>query len=186
MNNVRFINLETENLILRKFKESDAPAFLEYRTNPQVALYQSERWLSFTLEDAAEFVKEQSDFEPGLPDTWFQIAIELKETGNLIGDLAIHTLPQDINQVEIGYTLSPIYQKKGYGIEAVRCLLGYLFNMLNKHRVIAIIDVRNTPSIKLLEKVGMRKEGHFIKNAWYKGEYTDEYSYALLKEECQR
>ena len=185
MNNVKFCNLETEKLILRKFKESDAQVFFEYRTNPQVALYQGERWINFRLEDAVEFVKEQMDLEPGIPDTWFQIAIELKETGNLIGDLAIHTLPQDINQVEIGSTLSPIYQKKGYGIEAVRCLLGYIFNVLNKHRVIAITDVRNKPSIKLIEKVGLRKEGHFIKNAWNKGEYTDEYSFALLKEEWQ-
>ena len=172
-------------MILRKFKESDAEVFFEYRTNPQVSLYQGEGWVNFGLEQAEEFVKEQMDSEPGKPDTWFQIAIELKDTGYLIGDLAIHTLPQDINQVEIGFALSPIYQNIGFGIEVVRALLGYIFNVLNKHRVIAITDVRNKPSIKLLEKVGMRKEGHFIKNVWNKGEYTDEYSFALLKEEWQ-
>ena len=185
MNNVKFCNLETDRLILRKFKESDAEVFFEYRTYPHVALYQGEGWVNYRLEQAKEFVKEQMDFEPGIPDTWFQIAIELRDTGNLIGDLAIHTLPQDINQVEIGFTLSSIYQNKGFGVEVVRSLLGYIFNVLNKHRVIAITDVRNIPSIKLLEKVGMRKEGHFIKNAWNKGEYTDEYSFALLKEEWQ-
>lgn len=185
MNNVKFSNLETDRLILRKFKESDAQVFFEYRTNSQVALYQGEGWVNYSLEQAEEFVKEQMGFEPGIPDTWFQIAIELKNAGTLIGDLAIHTLPQDINQVEIGFTISPIYQKKGFGIEAVRCILWYIFNVLHKHRVIAITDVRNEPSIKLLEKVGMRKEGHFIKNAWNKGEYTDEYLFALLKQEWQ-
>jgi len=183
MNNIKFCNIETERLILRKFKESDAETFFSYRTNPQVALYQGEGWIDYKLEQAVEFVKEQMNFEPGIPNTWFQIAIELKDTGNLIGDLAIHTLPQDTNQVEIGFTLNPMYQNKGFGIEVVKCLLGYIFNVLNKHRVIAITDVRNKPSIKLLEKIGMRKEGHFIKNAWNKGEYTDEYLFALLKEE---
>lgn len=121
--------------------------------------------------------------EPGIPDSWFQIAIELKSTGHLVGDLAIHTLPQDIKQIEIGFTLNPSYQNKGFGLEAVRCLLGFLFNDCKRHRVIAITDVRNKPSIKLLEKIGLRKEGHFIKNAWNKGEYTDEYLFAILNEE---
>lgn len=176
------IYLETERLVLRNFKESDAEAFLNYRTNPIVVLYQGEGWENFKLEQAHEFVVKQMNFEPGIPDTWFQIAIELKETGNLIGDCGLHTL-QDANQVEIGFTVSPTHQKKGLAAEAVYCLLGYIFNVLNKHRVIAITDIRNTNSINLLKKIGMRREGHFLKNAWYRGEYTDEYLFALLKEE---
>lgn len=183
MSNVKFRELESERLLLRKFRESDAEPFFAYRTNPQVVLYQGEGWINYKLEQAVEFVKEQMKFEPGIPDTWFQIAVELKDTGNLTGDLAIHTLPQDINQVEIGFSISPIYQNNGYGLEAVKCLLDYIFNVLGKHRVIAITDVRNKASVKLLEKTGMRKEGHFIKNAWNKGEYTDEYLFALVKEE---
>lgn len=182
MDNTNYSSIETQRLMLRKFKESDAVAFFEYRTNPQVALYQGEGWIDYKLEQALEFAKEQMNFKPGIPNTWFQIAIELKCTGELIGDIGLHTL-EDINQVEIGFTLNPMYQNKGYGIEAVKCLIGYIFNVLNKHRVIAIADVRNQNSTKLLEKIGMRKEGHFIKNAWNKGEYTDEYLFAMLKEE---
>jgi RimJ/RimL family protein N-acetyltransferase len=183
MNNIKFCNLETERLILRKFKESDAEIFFNYRTKPEVVLYQGEGWVDYKIEQAVEFVKKQMNFEPGIPNTWFQIAIELKSTGNIVGDLAIHTLPEDINQVEIGFTLNPIYQNKGFGIEAVKCLLGYIFNVMNKHRVIAIADVRNNSSIKLLQKIGLRREGHFIKSAWNKSEYTDEYLFAMLKEE---
>ncbi|WP_088188364.1 GNAT family protein [Desulfosporosinus sp. FKA] len=183
MSQIKFSKIETKRLELRKFKETDAEVFFQYRTNPKVALYQSELWVDFTIEQAVEFVREQSDFELGIPDSWFQIAIELKDTRSLVGDLAIHTLPQDVNQVEIGFTLGPEYQNKGFGIEAVRSLLGFIFDAWNRHRVIAITDVRNKRSVKLLEKIGMRKEGHFIKNAWNKGEYTDEYLFALLKEE---
>ncbi len=121
--------------------------------------------------------------KPGIPGTWFQIAIEMKDTKVLIGDCAIHTLPQDANQAEIGFTLNPMYQNKGFAAEAVRYLLEYIFNVLDMHRVIAVTDVRNKNSIKLLEKLGFRREGHFIKNAWNKGEYTDEFLFAMLKEE---
>lgn len=186
MNYIKFRDIETDRLILRKFRESDAEAFFNYRPDPRVALYQGEGWDDYKFEQAIEFVKEQSNSQPGIPDTWFQIAIELKGTGALIGDCAIHTLPQDINQVEIGFTLNPVYQGKGFAAEAVRCLLDYIFNTIDRHRAIAVVDVRNTSSIKLLEKVGMRREGHFIKNAWYRGEYTDEYLYALLKEEWKQ
>ena len=174
--------METERLLLRRFKESDADAFLKYRTDPEVALYQGEGWMNYTMEQSADFVKEQMNSEPGMADTWFQIAIELKETKDLIGDCAIHTL-EDTNQVEIGFTINQMHQHKGFGIEAVKCLLDYIFNDLNKHRVIARTDVRNINSIKLLKKIGMRQEGHFIKNAWYNGEYTDEFLFAMLKDE---
>lgn len=183
MSNVKFTNIETERLILRKFKESDAEDFFKYRTKPEVALYQGEGWINYKYEQAVEFVRKQMNFEPGISDTWFQIAIESKENNNLIGDCAIHTLGEDINQVEIGFTIDIVYQNKGFGIEAVKCLLDYIFNVMNKHRVVAIVDVRNKNSTKLLEKVGMRKEGHFIKNSWYKGEYIDEYLFAILREE---
>jgi len=181
--NVKFNNLETERVTLRKFKESDAEAFFKYRPHPQVSLYQSGRWDNCTFEEIVSFVNEQKKLEPDIPGTWFQIAIELKESGTLIGDCAIHTLMHDNNQVEIGFTLDMMYQNKGLAKEAVNCLLDYLFNVLNKHRVIAITDVRNSNSIILLEKIGMRREGHFLKNAFYRDTYTDEYLYAILKEE---
>lgn len=179
----KFDNIESDRLLLRRFRESDAECFLAYRTKPEVFRYQGEGWENYTFEQAVKFVKEQMDFGPGLPDTWFQIAIELKAEGRLIGDCAIHTLPHDLKQAEIGFTLDPIYQRRGYAAEAVSCLLGYIFKELDMHRVIAVADVRNEASVKLLQKLGMRREGHFIKNAWYRGEYTDEYLYAILKEE---
>lgn len=181
----KFSGIETERLKLRRFKESDAETFFKYRPNPEVAKYQGEIWDNYKFEQAIKFVKEQVNSEPNIPDTWFQIAIELKETGNMIGDCGIHTSQQDINQVEIGYTLDPLYQNKGLGTEAVKCLIGYIFYGLKKHRIIAVTDVRNKNSIKLLERIGLRREGHFIKNTWFKGEYTDEYLFAILEEEWQ-
>lgn len=181
----QFTIIETERLILRRFKAADTAVFWRYRTLPDVALYQSEGWLTMTLEAAAEFVAEQSNAHPGEPDTWFQIAVELKDTGALIGDLGLHTL-SDIRQAEIGFTIAPMYQHNGYALEAVLALFGYLFNMRSLHRVIAIADVRNAASINLLEKLGMRREGLFLEGTWDKGMYTDEYQYAILHAEYMK
>lgn len=178
----RFNTIETERLILRRFEAGDAEPFFKYRTLPEVALYQSEGWLTFTCEDAAQFVREQSQGDPGTPDGWFQIAIVLKVTGELIGDIGLHTL-SDTRQAEIGFTIAPIHQQQGYAHEAVRALMGLLFTTPCFHRVIAIADVRNLSSVRLLEKLGMRREGIFLKSAWSNGAYADECQYALLSDE---
>lgn len=58
-----------------------------------------------------------------------------------------------------------------------------MFGELNKHRVIAITDTENTAAYRLLEKLGFRREGHFIKNVFFKGAWGDGYQYALLRDE---
>ncbi|HEX2946054.1 MAG TPA: GNAT family protein [Clostridia bacterium] len=184
MSEIKFVFIETERLILRKFREADAETFFKYRTDPRVARYQGDIWANYRFEQALEFVRGQMNAEPGIPDSWFQIAVESKSEACLIGDLAIHTLQHETDQAEIGFTLDPAYRNKGFGTEAVKHLLGYIFHVLKLRRVIAITDVRNEDSIRLLERIGMRREGHFIKSVWNKGEYVDEYLYALLSEEC--
>lgn len=181
MGNKKFERLMSNRIILRHFKDSDIETFWKYRSNSEVAKYQS--WENYTRDQGVIFVNEQIKSEPNVPDTWFQMAIELKETGEMIGDCALHTLFDDSTQVEIGYTLDIKHQKKGYATEAICCLLDYVFNVLKKHRVVAITDVRNYSSIKLLERIEMRREGHFIKNIWFKGEWGDEFLYAMLDEE---
>jgi RimJ/RimL family protein N-acetyltransferase len=71
----------------------------------------------------------------------------------------------------------------GYGTEAVCALLNYIFHSLPKHKVIAFSDVRNNKSISVLERVGMRREGHLLQNYMLKGQWIDEYQYSLLRSE---
>ncbi|MEI7530117.1 MAG: GNAT family protein, partial [Elusimicrobiota bacterium] len=85
-------------------------------------------------------------------------------------------------QAELGYTLAPEHQGKGYATEAVVRVVEYLFK-LKKHRITATADPRNTPSIKLMERLGMRKEGHFKKSFWTGKAWADDVAYALLREE---
>jgi RimJ/RimL family protein N-acetyltransferase len=178
-----FTTLETTRLRLRHFKEADLPTFMGYRNDPDVARYQS--WEGISEIEAHRFIQEQKDIRPGIPDQGFQIAIELKTTGVLIGDcyFMIHEL--DDRQAEIGFTLSREYQGKGYATEAVSCFLNYAFLTFDLHRMIAITDCENIASVALLERLGMRREGHFLQNIWFKGKWGDEYLYAILKEEWQ-
>ena len=75
------------------------------------------------------------------------------------------------------------HQGHGYATEAVRRLLHYLLAERGKHRVIATCDDRNTRSVVVLERVGMRREGHLLESTWAKGEWTSDLLYAVLGRE---
>ena len=183
MSGAGFARLESERLILRRFTDSDLAQFLAYRNDPEVARYQA--WESCTESEAAAMIEELKALQPGAPGEWFQFAIELKETGDLVGDCALN-VEQDGRQAEIGYTLAREHQGKGYASEAVSRLLDYAFGDLGLHRVVAITDRENKPSFALLERLGMRQEGRFVQNAWFKGRWVSEYLYAVLADEWLR
>jgi RimJ/RimL family protein N-acetyltransferase len=179
------ITLETPRLILRRFGDADLEHFLAYRSDPLVARYQGWRE-PYTREMAEEFIQEMKTRQPGEPGEWFQWAIELRHTGEMIGDCAFYLLSRDTRQAEIGVTLARPFQAQGYAQEAIRRLLSYLFDELNLHRVCANCDPENTPAWKNLERLGFRREGHFVENLLFKGRYADEYWYAMLRREWNR
>jgi len=179
MSKAVFSHLESPRVLLRHFIDADLASFMAYRNDPEVSKYQS--WESVNERETLAFIQEQRILQPGLPGKWFQFAIELKETGRLVGDCALKVNAQDTRQAEIGFTLSREYQSKGLALEAVSCVLNYAFIDLGLHRVIAITDCENARSVTLLERLGLRREGHFIQNTWFKGKWGDEYLYAILK-----
>ena len=181
MADVGFAHLLSSRLILRRFRESDLSLFCGYRSDARVARYQD--WESCSNEEGRRFLEVQMTLHPGVPGTWFQVAIELAGTGALVGDCGLHTLGDRPGQAEIGFTMAFEHQGRGYATEAVNCLLDYVFGKLGKHRVIAVTDTRNAPVARLLERVGMRREGHFLENVWFKGGWGDEYQYAMLERE---
>ncbi len=101
-------------------------------------------------------------------------------------DCALRVDESDARLGEIGFTLSRKYQGQGLGAEAVRALLGYVFDTLRMHRVIGVTDAKNTAAAAVLERMGMRREGHFIENIFFKGAWGDEFQYALLSREWAR
>jgi aminoglycoside 6'-N-acetyltransferase len=177
-----FTELVAERLVLRRFGPADAAAFATYRSDPAIARYQS--WETpYPLERAAQMIAELSVLHPDMPGEWFQFAVALRETGELIGDCGAQALADDPRQAEIGFTFATANQGRGYATEAVRRLLEYLFGSRGKHRVIANCDDRNARSAALLRRVGMRREGLLIESTWAKGEWTNDELYAVLRRE---
>jgi RimJ/RimL family protein N-acetyltransferase len=181
MNKIGFTELRSSRLVLRRFTDSDLETFQSYRNDPEISRYQS--WETFSQEEALEFIGEQKRLEPLVPGRWFQVAVALEETHALVGDCAVKIDEENTWQAEIGFTFAREHQGKGYAAEAVQRLLDFLFREACLHRVIAITDCENQPAVALLERAGLRREGHFLQNVWFKGEWGDEYLYAILKSE---
>jgi len=162
--------------VLRRFRAEDAEAFSAYRSDPNVARYQS--WdAPVSVEEAARQIMRFAVTDPGAPG-WSQYAVEHRAEGVLIGDVGVR-LEDNLMQAEIGFTFAPAFHGKGYAAEAVRCVLGGLFAG-GLHRVSAGCDARNTASARLLERLGFRREGHRVEFTWIKGEWTDELLFGLL------
>eukprot|EP01039_Chlorochromonas_danica_P006474 gene6474-7139_t len=172
--------LTTARLVLRPFKFEDLVSFTAYRNHPEVARYQS--WSSFSFDDALAFFAEQEKLTFDTDDTWFQIAAERQADGKLIGDVAVHFLDEG-RQAELGVTFDIEAQGQGYAREAVASVVELLFERYNKHRLVATVDALNERAQRLLEYLGFRREGMYCQNVFFKGQWGDEYGYALLASE---
>lgn len=173
--------LESDRLQIRNLKISHLSDFHSYRSNPEVTKYQG--FNVFSLEEAKAFIEEHTSKKFGIPGEWVQYGIIEKTTDKLIGDCAIKLDRNDVRLAEIGITISPQEQKKGYAREALTTILNFLFNLEGFHRVTEIVDSENAASIQLLKSVGFREEGHFTENIFFKGKWGSEYQYAMLKNE---
>jgi RimJ/RimL family protein N-acetyltransferase len=171
----------TDRLILRPIRIDDADLIFNYRSDTFVNQYQG--WIPKSVEEVRDFINYKVSFEITLPGTWYQFVILQKDNGNLIGDIGIHFLNVDDFQVEIGCTLDKHYHNSGFATEALTSTIGFLFNKLNKRRIIASIDPRNDSSIKLMERLGFRKEAHFKESILINNEWVDDLVYAVLKDE---
>jgi aminoglycoside 6'-N-acetyltransferase len=179
------LTLETPRLILRPFRDSDLELFLAYRNDPKVYRYQGWR-TPFSRADALEFIAKMKTAVPGIAGEWLQLAIVRCEADDIIlGDIAFHITRSNPRLAYLGYTLARSAWGQGYAGEAARKLLDYLFSVLDLHRVVADCDVDNAASIRLLERLGFRREAHHIESYWLEatGAWSSEYLYAMLQRE---
>jgi RimJ/RimL family protein N-acetyltransferase len=175
--------INTTNLILRRFKETDGDDLYEFLGDPQIV--QFEPYPPYTRQQAHESAKNRSQCD-------FFWAICLKETGKLIGNIYFNRQePVEFGNVDLGYIIGRNYQRKGYALESCKAMIDYGFNEMGVRRIVAKCNVLNTASYRLLERLNMRREGHFIKSLYFKrdekGEpiWIDSYWYSMLKEEWQ-
>lgn len=172
--------LETSRLLIRPILPKDASALYRYRKDIDSNRYQS--WIPKTLEEAMLFIKNTSSLI-NTPNTWFQLVVLEKKSNVLIGDIGLHFFDENNKQVEVGCTLDKHFQGNGFATEALFKILDLLFNDFSKHRITASVDPDNLSSIKLLERLGFRKEAHFKKSLCMDGKWIDDVIYAILEEE---
>ena len=173
--------LTSNRIELRSIIISDKYDIFQYRSDPEVYKYQT--WKPKTIDEIEEFINSKIVSEPNIEGTWMQFAVCNKDDNKVIGDCGIHFLPEAPEQVEIGITIGRANQGRGMASEALNLIFEYIFHKLQKHRIIASVDPENTSSMKLMEKMKMRKEAHFKKSILINGEWVNDVIYAILAEE---
>ena len=148
--------LFTQRLSIEPLGNRDLGRFVAYRQDPDVARYQS--WdISYSGQQAMELLQSQENVLIPSTGNWLQLAIHDQETGELLGDLALHSLDQEGLFFEIGFTLARANQGKGIAREALSRLIQYLFVEVGAISVFANCDKRNLSAIRLLLSLGFEE-----------------------------
>ena len=157
MNKTGTRKIETHRLILRPFTMEDAEdMFANWASDPEVT-----RFLTWPAHSSVEITRMVlADWIPRYEDGgFFQWAVEWKESGAVIGSIAVVKLEEAIESAEIGYCLGRAFWGRGIMPEALRAVMDYLFDTAGLNRITAGHDVDNPKSGRVMEKAGMKKEG---------------------------
>lgn len=170
--------IETKNLTLRRFKESDVEDVFEYASNPEVTRYAP--WNTHkTIEESKNLVKLRCDsYANRTGAVW---GIYHKKDSKIIGSAGFITLDKAYSKGEMGYTLSSKYWGNGYATEVINALIEFGFNKLHLHRIEGICHVDNIASTRVMEKGSMKREGTL--RGYYKKNsvFMDVHIYAIIK-----
>jgi RimJ/RimL family protein N-acetyltransferase len=174
--------LETARLQLRPFSPEDLEGLYAFHSLAEVARFLY--WEARELEQVRR-VLDAKTHQTVLEDEGqvLALAVVLRDTGVVVGEVSLQWLSRRHRQGEIGFVFHPGYQSRGLATEAAEVVLGLGFDGLGLHRVIGRCDALNLPSARLMERLGMRREAHFVHNEIFKGSWGDELVYALLEDE---
>ena len=177
--------IETPRLILRKYLEGDIGDILEFS---QAADFWLSRNLDWEVSEAGirQYFEARLDIDLDSCPDWFNLLIELKSGSTVIGNIGIGIKDKEGKQAEIGWLLANHYQGMGIATEAAGAVISLGFEALGLHRIYARTGKTNTKSWRLMERLGMRQEAHFRKSHTVKGNWDDEFIYAILAEEWRK
>jgi RimJ/RimL family protein N-acetyltransferase len=174
--------IETSRLRLRPFATDDLDALFSYQSRDDVTRYllwgsrsREEVRHALELKVAATAIRSEGDF--------LAVAAESVLTGEIVGDAVLSLVSEEHLHGEIGYIVHPDHHGLGYATEMARPLLRIAFDDLGLHRVTGVLDARNAASVRVLEKLGMRREAHLVENDFVKDEWQSELIYAILATE---
>lgn len=175
------MNLRTDRLTIREFHEDDWPALHDIESREEVARFQD--FAPRTLDESRTYVLESIAGARENPRRTFDLAMTLTAGDLLIGRVGLGIIDPEIGEAVLWYTLHPDHWGQGFTTEAARAMVDAGFRELGLHRIWADCDPDNVASWRVLEKIGMRREGHLVENAFIKGEWVDSLIYAILARE---
>lgn len=177
--------LRTERMLLRTMTAADVDDVHAYQSLPEVCrfmLYEPR-----TREVVAAKIAEWAGMgRLARAGDDLELALQLtsgESAGRVIGHVYFKLVSTEDLTGEIGWALHPDFSGQGYATEAASAVLDYAFGELGLHRVVAELDPRNTASVALCLRLGMREEALFREHLWFKGEWGDTGVYAILAPE---
>jgi RimJ/RimL family protein N-acetyltransferase len=175
-----FAEYRTDRLLVRRMRHDDVDDVYDFLRREDVAQYELHEPQTYEqvvgkVARCVEHTRLETDGD------WVQPAIELD--GRVIGQLYLKLDSVANATVEVGWTVHPEVQGRGYATEAAAPLVDRMFGEAGFHRVKAEVDPENAPSIALCRRLGMREEALFVKDLWLKGAWVDTGIYAMLEDE---
>jgi RimJ/RimL family protein N-acetyltransferase len=172
---------ETERMQLRPYRFDDFDAFHDMHAREDVARYLP--WETRDVAESRRALGRHQDMRLNQDGDGISLAGIDKNTGRLVGEFVLILRSKENRGGEIGYVLHPDFQGRGLATEGAAHLLEIAFGVLELRRVVARLDARNLASAAVLRRLGMRHEAHLVQNALFKGEWSDEDDFAILRSE---
>jgi RimJ/RimL family protein N-acetyltransferase len=172
----------TARLRLRPLSPDDIPDLLAYRGDPEVCRYLPFEPMSEEVL-AARTAGDLGRSEITAEGQAMTLGAETISDGRLVGDVVLFFHSERHAGGEIGYAFHPDVAGQGFASEACAAVLDLAYQELGLHRVVANMDARNLASMRLAERLGMRREAHYVSCEMFKGEWADLMVYAMLADE---
>lgn len=174
--------IRTSRLVLRPFTEGDLDDLYAYQSRPDVT-----RHLLYDARGRDEvggaLKRKVGESTLDREGDVLSLAVEWPDVSRVVGDVNLFWLSSTHRQGEVGYVFNPDFHGRGLATEAAAEVLRLAFDGLGLHRVIGRCDACNDASARLMTRLGMRQEAHFVHNEVFKGEWGDELVYAILADE---
>jgi ribosomal-protein-alanine N-acetyltransferase len=177
------MELRTERLVLRPFRAGDHAAVHAFAGDPDVV-----RWMDWgpnTPEETAIFLGLALLSETESPRTAYRFAVVRAADDAVIGSAELHVESREHRRGTMGYLIAPAAQGQGFATEAAAVLLRFGFAVAGLHRITATCDPENVGSARILEKIGLRREGHLRDHYLIRGEWRDRLLYAATDDRDQ-
>ncbi|WP_136608334.1 GNAT family N-acetyltransferase [Paenibacillus dokdonensis] len=168
--------METDRLIIREYHQDDYAGVHRYASNPLVTTYTL--WGPNSPEETQEHIEAMLAMQQQEPRTGYEFAVTLKDSGEMIGGVGLY---KNGFNGEVGYCFHPDHWGRGYAFESAAAMLELGFRQLDMHRIYATCRPENTGSERVMQKLGMQKEGHLREHLLSnKGGFVDSYLYSIL------